>query len=169
MRIDEVTEVLRLATESHGKYPKTYVASSPGKGRGLFAGESISAGTIITLDSIVFIDDRDWELIKNTRLVKMYGLQWYDGKHAIPTGNIKYNATPEEQRIFEQTKIFRKGAYVSPFLLTNHSDNPNCEEIIDKENKRLGLRAVKFIEAGQEILKRYRNVISKSKQALEFD
>ncbi|MGA1049385.1 MAG: SET domain-containing protein-lysine N-methyltransferase [Minisyncoccia bacterium] len=151
------------------KFPKTYVANSPGKGRGLFAGESISAGTIIALDPIVFIDDRDWDLIKNTRLVKMYGLQWHDDKHAIPTGDIKYNATPEEQRIFEQTKIFRKGVYVSPFLLVNHSDNPNCEEIIDKENQHVGIRAIKFIEAGQEILKRYNYVTRKPKQELEFD
>jgi SET domain-containing protein len=151
-----------------GKRSKTYVANSPGRGRGLFAGETIPAGTVLFMDPLTMISDHDWELIKNTRFVKMYGLKWVGDTHAIPLGDIPYVPSSEEQRIFEKTQLFKNGVSLSSFLLVNHSDRPNSEEIIDIPNKLVGIKTLATIEPDQEIFKRYAGAKSSTPKKLEF-
>lgn len=157
MRIDEIANTLYVGPS---KIPKA--------GRGLFAAEPINSGELFVLDPVVNISDEDWENIKNTRFVRMMVLQWSGGEHVIPLGRIKYALHPEDERAFAATQRFRNGVYVSPFLLANHSENPNAVEVVDTTNRMIGLRALRFIEPGEEITKRYKNAPPVRRDKLEF-
>ena len=102
------------------------------------------------------ISPEDWEKIKNTKFARMMGLQWTRGRHALPIGNIDYSQylKPEDREKFSQTKL-GANIRVSPFLLVNHGTVPNAEEIYDTDGDKVGLRALRFIEPGEEILKKY--------------
>lgn len=163
MRIDEVTD-------------STYVATSKisGAGRGLFASRPIQSGELITIGPIVHISDSDWELIKKTKFVRMMGLQWVNNQHVIPVGNIEYRLSREDAILFAKTERWRysRGTgiiYISPFLLANHSDSPNCEEVIDISSNTVGLRALTFIDSGEEIVKRYNRVPTAKTSTLNWD
>ena len=157
MRIDEITNTL-------------YVGPSTirGAGRGLFAAEPINSGELFVLDPVINISDEDWEHIENTRFVRMMVLQWVGGEHAIPLGRIKYTLRPEDERAFSATERFKHGLYVSPFLLANHSERPNSVEVIDTANRMIGLRALRFIEPGEEITKQYKDAPPTNRRKLEF-
>lgn len=157
MRIDEIANTLYVG---RSKIPKA--------GRGLFAAEPISSGDIFVLDPVITISDRDWEKIKNTTFVRMMKLQWVGGEHAIPVGNISYELRPEDRDAFASTERFSRGVYASPFLLANHSENPNSEEVIDTANRMIGLRALRFIEPGEEITKKYKNAPPVRRNTLQF-
>ena len=157
MRINEIANTLYVG---QSKIPKA--------GRGVFAAEPISSGELFVLDPVVTISDSDWEQIKNTRFAKMMGLQWVGGEHVIPLGRIHYDLKPEDVDAFAATERFRNGVYVSPFLLVNHSENPNSVEVIDAANRMVGLRALRFIEPNEEITKRYNNAPLVRRDVLQF-
>lgn len=128
-----------------------------GAGRGIFATEPIKAGDTIILSPLKIISSEDWEKIKNTKFARMMGLQWTNGRHALPMGEIDYTPylTPNDRAAFQQTALSDR-LTVSPFLLANHSTVPNAEEFYDLDGQKVGLRALRFIDPDEEILKKYR-------------
>lgn len=152
-------------------YSPTMVSKSkiPNAGNGLFATEDIPAGALIHLGPVVTISDSDWEKIKDTVFVKRMGLRWKNNERVLPVGNIEYKLSDSDIPKFRSTDRFKNGVFVSPFLLVNHSDNPNSEQVIDTLHRMVGLRAIKFIERGEEITKRYDGVAPKQMTSLSFD
>jgi hypothetical protein len=143
-------------------------------GNGLFASVPIQNGELIVLDPVVKIDDEDWQIIKNTRFVKMMGLRWINNQHVIPIGRIEYKLSPEDAAVFAKTKRWRYSEstgviHISSFLLSNHSERPNAEEVIDTTNNVVGLRALRFIDAGEEIVKKYAGAPAMKTSRLSWD
>lgn len=163
MRINEVTST-------------TYVSKSriAGAGNGLFAATPIQSGELFVSDTVVKIDDEDWEIIKNTRFVKMMGLRWINKQHVMPVGNVKYKLSSEDAAVFAKTKMWKYSentgvVNVSSFLLANHSERPNAEEVIDTGKNTVGLRALRFIDAGEEIVKKYLGASAMKTPRLSWD
>jgi SET domain-containing protein len=152
-------------------YSPTVVSKSkiPNAGNGLFATENIPAGTLFVINPIITISESDWNKIKDTVFVKRMRLSWTNNEKVLPVGNIEYKLSPEDIPVFRSTDRFKNGVFVSPFLLVNHSDDPNSEQVIDVAHRMVGLRAVKFIEQGEEITKRYDGFVSKKSASLDFD
>lgn len=157
MRIRELIENLVVAP-----------SKITGAGRGLFAASPISAGKIILLTDIEPISPNDWEKIKNTRFRRKMGLTWQGGEHVFFPGPFRYRLDPDDVRAFASTDRWKDDVSVSGFSMANHSDQPNSEAIIDIPGRRVGLRALRFIDADEEILKRYEGVSPKAPKSLDF-
>jgi SET domain-containing protein len=121
------------------------------------------------LGPVVAISESDWNKIKDTIFVKRMGLKWKNNEKVLPVGNIEYKLPDSDIPKFRSTDRFKNGVFVSPFLLVNHSDTPNSEQVIDTVHRIVGLRAIKFIERGEEITKRYDGVAPKQTTSLRFD
>ena len=139
-----------------------------GAGRGLFTDRPIEPGQVILLSDIESISPSDWELIKNTRFRRQMGLTWRGGERVWFPGPFPYQLHPDDREAFASTDRWRRGVSVSGFSMANHSDRPNSEIIIDFHGRRVGLRAIRFIEPGEEIVKRYEGVAPKSSKPLDF-
>lgn len=157
MRIQELTEGILVGP-----------SKIRGAGRGLFTDQPIEAGQIILLTDIEPISPDDWEKIKNTRFRRQMGLTWRDGERVWFPGPFSYRLHPDDREAFASTDRWRRGVSVSGFSMANHSDRPNSEAIIDYPGRRVGLRALTFIEPGEEIVKRYEGVSPKSSKPLDF-
>ena len=157
MRIQELTEGILVGP-----------SKIRGAGRGLFTDQPIEAGQIILLTDIEPISPDDWEKIKNTRFRRQMGLTWKNGERVWFPGPFLYRLHPDDREAFASTDRWRRGVSVSGFSMANHGDRPNSEAIIDFPGRRVGLRALTFIEPGEEILKRYEGVSPKSSKPLDF-
>lgn len=157
MRIQELTEGILVGP-----------SKIRGAGRGLFTDRPIEAGQIILLSDIEPISPSDWEKIKNTRFRRQMGLTWKNGERVWFPGPFPYRLHPDDREAFASTDRWSRGVSVSGFSMANHSDRPNSEAIIDFSGRRVGLRAITFIEPGEEIVKRYEGVSPKSSKPLDF-
>lgn len=148
-----------------------YTATSkiPGAGQGLFASRPINSGELFVMSPLYIMSEQEWDTIKNTRFAKMMGLQWINKQHAIPLGDIQYKLNSADSEEFSKISRFKNGLWVSPFLLVNHSENPNSQEVFYTSNNMVGLRAVKFIDSGTEITKKYPDTAPIIKPTLDFD
>jgi len=103
------------------------------KGKGLFAKVDILEGEIIDIAHIILISNKDWNLIKNTVLVR-YIFEWDD-----PQVKGKYDSMISLS--------------ISQFI--NHSYNPNANYSYDYENKCVEYFAIRDIPAKSEITVNY--------------
>lgn len=139
---------------AEGRESKITVKPSPGKGNGLFATKLIKAGEVITSSKFETISDKDWQLIKNTTPVKLYGFKLGD-KHALQQGPFKFKFTDEkEKELWDKTEF--KGLSLSGFMFINGADSP--DEVNSKEkfsDTTAKMIATKDIQPGEEIIKQY--------------
>ena len=104
----------------------------------------------------------DWQLIKDTAPVKLYGFKWED-QRAIPLGRWKFDFINfKDEILWEKTNFFKKycgdALKLSGFLFVNDIDTEhtaNSEEFFDVPKKIIGMKAIKDIPAGEEIIKEY--------------
>jgi SET domain-containing protein len=130
------------------------VKVSPGKGNGLFAAKDIPSGTVICHDKVSMISDEDWKLMKDSKLVDLYGFKWYD-THAMPFGPVNYPFAKSEKEKLSQVKLFKgkNPIGLSYFVMLNHDDHPNAKQVIGKDF--VEVKTIKDIKKGEEITKKY--------------
>jgi GNAT superfamily N-acetyltransferase len=145
---------------AEGTESKITVKPSPGKGNGLFATNLIKAGEVITSSKFEPISDKDWQLIKDTTPVKLYGFKLGD-KHALQSGPFKFKFNDQKEKaLWDKTEF--KGLSLSGFMFINGADSP--DEVNSKENfsgNTAEMIATKDIQPGKEIIKQY-NVPTKA-------
>lgn len=109
--------------------PFLYVASSNGKGRGVFTSENIRAKTIIEISPVIVLSQKDRKIIDKT-LLHDYIFEWGESKRqcCVALG------------------------YVS---LYNHSFESNCEYEMDYDYQLITIRAVRAIKKGEELFVNY--------------
>jgi RNA polymerase sigma factor (sigma-70 family) len=133
---------------------KITVKPSLGKGNGLFATNLIKAGEVITSSKFEPISDKDWQLIKDTTPVKLYGFKLGD-KHALQSGPFKFKFNDQKEKaLWDKTEF--KGLSLSGFMFINGADSP--DEVNSKENfsgNTAEMIATKDIQPGKEIIKQY--------------
>ena len=105
--------------------PYLFVASSNGKGRGVFTNENIRAKSIIEISPVIVLAPKDRKTIDQT-LLHDYIFEWGDTRRqaCIALG------------------------YVS---LYNHSFTSNCEYEMDYDYQLITIRAVRSIKKGEEL------------------
>lgn len=101
-------------------------------GRGVFAAENIKKGEVIEMAPILVLEFSDFVDTKWNLLFEYYF--WLDDFVVLALG------------------------YGSMY---NHSENPNCEYKIDKENETITFAALKDIQKDEEILFNYSGSASK--------
>jgi SET domain-containing protein len=103
------------------------------KGRGVFATESILAGTVIARCPVLVCSPADTGAISRTRLGE-YQFRWADKRQScIAFGVVS---------------------------LCNHDEAPNAELVPDSASETLALVASRAIEPGEEVTIRYRKRLS---------
>jgi len=109
--------------------PYLFVASSNGKGRGVFTSESIRSKTIIEISPVIVLRQKDRKAIDQT-LLHDYIFEWGDTRRqaCVALG------------------------YVS---LYNHSFASNCEYEMDYDYQLITIRAVRSIRKGEELFINY--------------
>ena len=151
-----------VETKSLMNDDKVVVKSAGRKGNGLFAKVDIKAGEMILEAKVNIMDDDDWNVIKDTKPVELYGFVWL-GQHGIPLGKWTFDfKKPGEEKLWLQTKFCKqhcKGQLrLSGFLYINDIDEhtqENSKEVFNVEQKLIGMKAIKDIKAGEEIIKEY--------------
>ena len=108
---------------------KIYVKEStiPQSGRGVFAKDRIANGEIVEVAPIIVLDFSDFIETRWNLMFEYY--YWLDEYVVLALG------------------------YGS---LYNHSTNPNCDYIIDRERRRITYTAIRNITQDEEILLNYR-------------
>ena len=151
--------VTKLMTEEKG-LDKIEVKPSPGKGNGLFATQLIKKGEKFIDSPSIMMSEEDWQKVKNTEPSKLYGFRYYN-EHSVPFGPIpfKFN-NPKDKKAWAATDICKKhcpnGLSLSGFMFINDDQNdPNAEEDIPDDGSSIGMVALKDIQPGEEILKKY--------------
>ncbi len=99
----------------------------PGKGRGIIALKQIAEGEVIEQVPVIIVPDPQWEIIEQTAL-KDYYLYWDEHSCAIPLGYCAFY---------------------------NHSENANASFIRHRKDCMLEIKALRDIEAHEEITVRY--------------
>jgi hypothetical protein len=144
---------------------KVTVRPSPGKGNGLFAKRHIKQGEVITRSKFVPINDHDWQLIKDTTPVKLYGFI-LGNSHALQPGPFPFQfKDPREKELWSRTKF--PNLRLSGFMFINGADQPS--EVNSREKfhgNTAEMIATRDIEPGEEIIKQY-NVPVKENFAAE--
>ncbi|HSB93992.1 MAG TPA: SET domain-containing protein [Flavitalea sp.] len=109
--------------------PYLFVASSNGKGRGVFTNENIRSKSIIEISPVIVLPAKDRKTVDQT-LLHDYIFEWGDTRRqaCIALG------------------------YVS---LYNHSFTSNCEYEMDYEYQLITIRAVRSIKKGEELFINY--------------
>ena len=109
--------------------PYLFVASSNGKGRGVFTSENIRSKSIIEISPVIVLRQKDRKTIDQT-LLHDYIFEWGDTRRqaCLALG------------------------YVS---LYNHSFASNCEYEMDYEYQLITIRAVRSIRKGEELFINY--------------
>lgn len=104
--------------------PRTHVAPSPLGGRGVFALEAIAEGDVVEVCPVIVVPADALEALDGTPLRD----HWYgwgeDGDGAVAMGH---------------------GSFY------NHADDPNCEYLAHDVLDALVIRALRDIEAGEEL------------------
>lgn len=114
---------------------------SPLHGNGVFATADLQEGEIIEICPIILLDKKDTEIIDKTHLYNYY-FSWQDKGSAIALG------------------------YGSIY---NHSYEPNATYEKDMERNVLVFKAIKTIQAFEEIIVNYNNGDPQNKTAVWFD
>jgi SET domain-containing protein len=109
--------------------PYLFVASSNGKGRGVFTTEDIRSRSIVEISPVIVLPAKDRKTIDQT-LLHDYIFEWGDTRRqaCIALG------------------------YVS---LYNHSFASNCEYEMDYDYQLITIRAVRSIKKGEELTINY--------------
>ena len=109
--------------------PYLFVASSNGKGRGVFTNENIRSKSIIEISPVIVLPAKDRKTVDQT-LLHDYIFEWGDTRRqaCIALG------------------------YVS---LYNHSFTSNCEYEMDYDYQLITIRAVRSIKKGEELFINY--------------
>jgi SET domain-containing protein len=105
--------------------PYLFVASSNGKGRGVFTNENIRSKSIIEISPVIVLPPKDRKTIDQT-LLHDYIFEWGESRRqaCIALG------------------------YVS---LYNHSFTSNCEYEMDYDYQLITIRTVRSIKKGEEL------------------
>ncbi len=120
--------MLSIRADIHSGSSCLYIAESPGKGRGVFAGKTVEAGEVFeSCPVLLFNDGEDARHIDATPLADYY-YRWDEGINAIVLG------------------------YGS---LYNHSYTPNAYYRRNYETQLLEFIALRKIEPGEEIVVNY--------------
>jgi SET domain-containing protein len=106
----------------------TYVGSSPGRGRGVFAGKPFKPGGLIEVAAAIVIPSAEVRRWDGRGVMEHYTYDWDRGRHAIATGTA---------------------------LLYNHSDNPNVWFEIDTRSTTIAFTALRRIAVDEEMFIRY--------------
>lgn len=122
--------------------PILVVAPSDLRGRGVFAGEKISANTIIEISPVLVLSAKDRKLVEKTLLFD-YIFEWGIGgkKACIALG------------------------YLS---LYNHAYNANCDYEMDYDVHIMTIKTVRPIKKGEELFINY-NAIADDSSPIWFD
>jgi len=117
--------------------PYLFVASSNGKGRGVFTTETIRSNTIIEIAPVIVLPAKDRKTIDQT-LMHDYIFEWGESRRqaCIALG------------------------YVS---LYNHSFASNCEYEMDYDYQLISIRTVRSIKKGEELTINYNGTWNDSK------
>ena len=109
--------------------PYLFVASSNGKGRGVFTNENIRSKSIIEISPVIVLPAKDRKTVDQT-LLHDYIFEWGETRRqaCIALG------------------------YVS---LYNHSFTSNCEYEMDYDYQLITIRAVRSIKKGEELFINY--------------
>jgi uncharacterized protein len=109
--------------------PFLFIAATENKGRGVFTSEDIEAGTIVELSPVIVMSGEERKLLDQT-LLHDYIFEWGRDK---------------------QQCCMALG-YVPIY---NHSYKSNCEYEMNFENNTISIKAVHFINAGEELFINY--------------
>lgn len=115
----------------HMTIPGLYIAGTELKGRGMFCHDKINADTVIEISSVIVMQGKDREHLDKT-LLHDYIFEW----------------TPEG----EEKMCCMALGYIPIY---NHSYSSNCEYFMDYEAQTMMIKAVRDIEAGEEITINY--------------
>ena len=123
--------------------PGLYIASSEGKGRGVFTVRDISEGDFIEICPLIIIPPEQVKLVDQT-IFHDYYYEWPKpvGAACVPLG---YG------------------------LLYNHSYTPNAEIIMDLDKLEFEIRCTDSIEAGDEIFVDYTDGEGQRSKRLWFE
>lgn len=109
--------------------PFLFIAPTKTMGRGVFTNEDIEAGTMIEISPVVVMSDEERKLLDQT-LLHDYIFEWG----------------------FNSEQCCMAMGYVPVY---NHSYQSNCEYEMDFVNSLMGVKAVRFIKAGEELFINY--------------
>lgn len=109
--------------------PCLFVRTTPQMGRGVFTSADIEPGTVIEISPVIVMDSHARVLLDQTPLHD-YIFEWGDAKD----------------------QCCMALGYVPVY---NHSYRSNCEYEMDYETKNISIRAVRAIEAGEELFINY--------------
>jgi uncharacterized protein len=110
-------------------HPGLYIENSKGKGRGVFTSADIPENTWVEISPVIVMSAEERQWLDKT-LLHDYIFEWGNGK--------------------EQCCMAM--GYVPVY---NHSYNSNCEYEMNYEEKLIGIKTVRKIEAGEELLINY--------------
>ena len=109
--------------------PFLFIAPTKTMGRGVFTNEDIEAGTMVEISPVVVMSDEERKLLDQT-LLHDYIFEWG----------------------FNSEQCCMAMGYVPVY---NHSYQSNCEYEMDFVNSLMGVKAVRFIKAGEELFINY--------------
>lgn len=109
--------------------PFLFIAPTKTMGRGVFTNEDIEPGTMIEISPVVVMSDEERKLLDQT-LLHDYIFEWG----------------------FNSEQCCMAMGYVPVY---NHSYQSNCEYEMDFVNSLMGVKAVRFIKAGEELFINY--------------
>ena len=111
------------------RIPGIYVFESNIQGRGVFTTNSIAKDSLIEICPIIFLSEKDLELVKKTNLYNYY---------------------------FEWGENSKSAAIILGFgSIYNHAYTPNAYYINDFESNTVSVYALRAIEVGEEITFNY--------------
>lgn len=121
--------------------PVLTIASAGKKGRGVFATEEISRGTIVEISPVVVLSIKDRKEIEKTLLTN-YIFEWGDSR--------------------------RKAAVALGYIsIYNHSYDANCEYEMDYDDETMTIKTVKTVKKGEELSINY-NAVANDKTEVWF-
>ena len=110
-------------------YHALYIGKSNGRGWGVFTSENIKAGTLLEISPVIVMSNKERKLLDQT-LLHDYIFEW----------------GPNSDQCCMAL------GYVPVY---NHSYNSNCEYEMDFGNSMIRIKAVCFINAGEELFINY--------------
>lgn len=109
--------------------PFLYIAESPGRGRGVYTREAISAGTLIESSPVIVMSARERELLDQT-LLHDYIFEW-EGDNGACCMALGWLA------------------------VYNHAYKANCEYEMNYDDDTMAIRTVRDIAEGEELFTNY--------------
>ena len=122
--------------------PVVTIAPSPKRGRGVFATEDITEGTVIEISPVIVLTARERRIVEQTKLYN-YIFEW--GTHS-------------------KMACIALG-YVSVY---NHDYSSNCDYDMDFDERTIKITTVKPVKKGEELFVNY-NANPNDKKRVWFD